>query len=134
MPPPCCEYAISLLVDFLIGFVATHFAECVFENSILLEEVVNGNFTLSVVVHWALEEEAEEALCSPTTGTSSQVAQQYEVKTQRSSEDRVAAKEVDLDLHWVTHPTEDINVIPTFFVVIARWIIIDTNFVVVVGI
>lgn len=61
----------TFLVDFLVGFVSSHFANSVFKDNILLEEVVNGYFTFSVVVHWTLEEEAEEALSAPTTCTSS---------------------------------------------------------------
>ena len=96
-----------------------------------MEEVVNGYLVLSVVVHRALEEEAEEALCAVTSGASSKVAQQYEVEAEGSSKDRVAAEEVNLNLHGVAHPTEDIDVVPTFFVVVARGIVVDTYFVVV---
>ena len=121
-----------LLVDFFVSFVATHFAQSVLEHYILLEQVVNRHFVLSVVVHWALEEEAQEALDAIASCASSQVAEEYEVKAKRSSEDRVAAEEVGLDLHWRAHPTEDVDVVPTFLVVVARWIVVDTYFVVVV--
>ena len=39
-----------------------HFADCVLEHCVLLEEVVYRHFVYSVVVHRALEEEAQEAL------------------------------------------------------------------------
>ena len=74
-----------LLVDFFVSFVATHFAQSVLEHYILLEQVVNRHFVLSVVVHRALEEEAQEALSTPTAGASSEVAKQYEVETDRKS-------------------------------------------------
>jgi hypothetical protein len=48
----------------------------------------------------------------------------------RSSEDRVAAEEVNLDLHRIAHPAEDVDVIPSLLVVLARWIVVDTNLVV----
>lgn len=96
--------------------------------------MVNGNLTSCVVVHRALEEEAQEALYAVTAGTSSEVAEKNKVKTERSSEDRVATEEVDLDLHGITHPTEDVDVVPSFLVVVAGRIVVDTYFVVVVGV
>ena len=123
-----------LLVDFFVSFVATHFAQSVLEHYILLEQVVNRYFVLSIVVHRALEEEAQEALSTPTAGASSEVAKQYEVETQRSGEDRVAAQEVDLDLHWVAHPTEDVDVVPSFLVVVAWWVVVDAHLVVVLSV
>ena len=122
------------LVDGFVGFVTAHFAESVFEHYVLLEEVVDGHFVLSVVVHRALEEEAEEALDTVASGASSEVAQENEVKAQGSSEDRVAAEEVDLDLHGIAHPAEDVDVVPTFLVVVARGIVVDAHFVEVVGV
>ena len=55
-----------LLVKFLVGFVAAHFANSIFEDCVLLEKVIYGYFPFCVVVHWALEEETQETLCSPT--------------------------------------------------------------------
>ena len=75
------------LVDSFVGGIATHLADCVLEHNVLLEEVVNGNFVLGVVVHRALEEEAEEALDAVAAGAGSEVAQQHEVKAKGSGED-----------------------------------------------
>ena len=96
--------------------------------------MVNRHFALGVVVHRALEEEAQEALDAVTAGASSEVAEQHEVEAQGSSEDRVAAQEVDLDLHGVSHPAEDIDVVPTFLVVVARGVVVDAHLVEVVGV
>jgi len=123
-----------LLVDCFVSFVATHFAESVLQHNVLLEEVVNGNFVLGVVVHRALEEEAQEALDTEAAGASSEVAEEYEVEAQRSSEDRVAAEEVDFDLHGVPIQPKMSDVIPTFLVVVARGIVVDAHFVEVVGV
>lgn len=82
-------------------------------------------------MHRCLEEEAQEALDAITTSTSCEVAQQGEVEQQWSSEDRVAAEEVDLDLHRIAHPSEDVDVVPSLLVVVARWIIVDTYLVIV---
>lgn len=75
------------LIDRFVSFVTAHFANSVFEHGVLLEEVVNGHFVLGVVVHRALEEEAQEALDAVTAGASGEVAQQNEVEAQRSGED-----------------------------------------------
>ena len=85
-------------------------------------------------MHWRLEEEAQEALDAMTAGTGCKVAQQTEVEQQWSSKDRVAAEEVDLDLHWVTHPSEDVDVVPALLVVVARWIIVDANLMIILGV
>ena len=83
-----CGYGGGVcLVDSLVSLVAAHLADGVLEHDILLEEVVHWHLTLGVVVHRALEEEAEEALYAVTAGTGGEVAQQYEVETQGSSKD-----------------------------------------------
>ena len=87
------------LIDFFVCFVAAHFAQCVFEHDILLEEVVDGHFSLRIVVHRAFEEEAQEALCAIATCACSQVAEQHEVEAERSCKDGIATKEVDFNLH-----------------------------------
>ena len=117
-------------VNRLVSFVAAHFADSVFEHYVLLEEVVDGHFMLGVVVHRALEEEAQEALYAVASGACCEVAEQYEVEAEGSCEDRVAAEEVDLDLHGVAHPAEDVEVVPAFLVVVARGIVVDADLVV----
>ena len=54
-------------------------------------------------------------------------------EAQEAAFDRVAAEEVNLNLHWVTHPAEDIDIIPTLLVIVTRWIIVDTYLVIVLG-
>ena len=93
--------------------------------------MVDSLFALCVVVHWGFEEEAEEALDAVASGTCGEVAQQAEVETERSGEDRVAAEEVDLYLHRVAHPAEDVDVVPSFLVVVAWRIVVDAHLVVV---
>ena len=68
------------LVDLLVSLVATHLAEGVLQHHILLEEVVDRYLTLCIVVHRALQEEAQETLCAPTTRTCGQVTQQHQVE------------------------------------------------------
>ena len=122
------------LIDFFVSRVTAHFADSVFEHNVLLEEVVNRHFVLGVVVHRALKEEAEEALSTVASGTSCEVAEEHEVEAERRCEDRVAAEEVNLYLHRVAHPAEDVDVVPAFFVVVARGIVVDADFVEVVSV
>ena len=50
---------------------------------------------------------------------------------QRCGKNGVAAEEVDLDLHGVAHPSEDVEVVPSLLVVVAGRIVVDANLVVV---
>ncbi len=52
------------------------------------------------------------------------------VERERRGKDGVAAEEVDLELHRVAEPTEDVDVVPTLFVVAARWVVVDADLVV----
>ena len=84
----CGDLQLSFeLIDFFVSLVATHFADSIFQHYILLEEMVDGHFVLCIVVHRALEEEAEEALSAVATCTRSEVAEQNEVKTERGCKD-----------------------------------------------
>ena len=124
-------YIRTLLVNLFVSLVASHFADGVLQHGVLLVEVVDGFLALGVVVHRRLEEEAEEALCAVASGTCCEVAQQAEVKQQWSGKNRVAAEEVDLDLHRIAHPSEDVDVVPSLLVVVTRRIVVDAYLVIV---
>ena len=53
--------------------------------------------------------------------------EQREVEHDRRGENRIAAEEVDLDLHRVAHPPDDVDVVPAFLVVAARRIVVDAH-------
>ncbi len=74
-------------IDFLVSLIAAHLADGVLEHYVLLEEMVDGHLILCIVVLRTLEEEAQEALSAVTACTGCEVAEQHEVKTERSSED-----------------------------------------------
>ena len=76
-----------LLINFFVGLITAHFTQCVFQHYILLEQVVYRYFAFCVVVHRALEEEAQEALCAVASGACRKIAEQYEVQAQRCCED-----------------------------------------------
>ena len=39
----------------------------------------------------------------------------------------ITTKEINLYLHWVTHPAKDVYIIPSFLIVITRWIVVDAH-------
>ena len=56
------------------------------------------------------------------------------VEQERCSENRVSAEEIDFDLHWIIHPSEDVNVVPSLLIVVAWRIIVDSYFMEIIGI
>src|SRR4051812_35488454 len=67
----------------------------------------------------ALVVEAQPLLDAAQPGALGEVAEQDQVEREWRGEDAVAAEEVDLDLHRVVEPPEDVDVVPTLFVVAA---------------
>ena len=121
-------------IDFFVCLVAAHFSDGVFEHDILFEEMIDGDFSFFVVVHRTLQEEREETLRAKATFACSEVCQQDKVKHERSGENGVATEEINLDLHRIAHPAKDVDVVPALLVVATRRIVVDSYFVVIVGI
>ena len=59
-----------------------------------------------------------------------QIEEQHQVEHDRRGENRIAAEEIDFDLHRIAEPSEDVDVVPAFFVIAARRVIVDANLVV----
>src|ERR1700735_3652122 len=59
-----------------------------------------------------------------------QVHEEDEVKREGRGEDGVAAEEIYLDLHGVTEPTEDIDIVPALFVITTWRVIVNADLVV----
>src|SRR5262249_47331986 len=78
-------------------------------------------------MHRALEVEREPFLNAAHSGALRQVEEQHEIKDNRSGQNRVATKEVHLDLHRISKPSEDVDVVPALFVVAARRVVIDAH-------
>ena len=55
------------------------------------------------------------------------VSEGGQIEDDRRRQDRVATQEVDLDLHRVAEPAEDVDVVPAFLVVAARWVVVDAD-------
>lgn len=106
--------------------------EGVFHLCFLNEEVVFGIETFANL--GALEIEGEPFLDAVEVGALSEVHEECEVECDRGGEDGVTAEEIDFDLHGVSEPTEDIDVIPAFFGIATGGIIFDTDFVIVIAV
>ncbi len=111
---------------------AAHHAERVLEPEVLDEEVVLLHVARGRVR--ALEVEREPLLDARAAGAACEVEEEREVEHDGRGEDRVAAEEVDLDLHLVAEPAEDVDVVPAFLRVAVRRVIVDADFVVEVAV
>ena len=58
-----------------------------------------------------------------------EIEKEHEIQHDGCRKDRVPAEEIDLDLHRIVEPTKNINVVPTFFVVTTRWVIVNADLV-----
>src|SRR4029077_5244113 len=58
-----------------------------------------------------------------------QVEKQHQVEDKRRSQNRVAAQEVNFDLHGIAQPSEDVDVVPALFVVSTRRVIVNSDLV-----
>ena len=106
-------------------------AECVFQLHVLDEEVVFGVDAGCGVRIFEVEAEPflnSQALQAWSSGR--EIHEEDQIERQRGGEDGVAAEEVNLELHGVAKPAEDVDIIPTFFVITAWRVIVDANFVV----
>ena len=80
--------------------------------------------------HRALVIETEPFLDTVETGAFSEIHEQRQVQHQRGCEDRVSTEEVDLDLHRVTKPTLNVEVVPALFFVAPGRVVVDSYLVV----
>src|SRR6202007_2909269 len=107
--------------------LAPHPAQSVLEFHELNEYVVlRVNFRR---VHGGLEIKGQPLLDAAHTGALSKVHEQNDVQHQRRGQNRIPAQEIDLDLHGVAEPPEDVDVVPTLFGVAARRIVLDPHLV-----
>src|ERR1051325_5510494 len=112
--------------------LATQITKRVLELRLLDEQVV-----LRVErrrAHRALEVERQPLLDPGEPTAPCKVEEQDQVERDRCRQDAVAAQEVDLDLHGVIEPAEDVDVVPAFLVVLARLVVVNMNLVLVAAI
>src|SRR5260370_2371732 len=80
--------------------------------------------------HRRLEVEAEPLLDADVAQlrtTLGQVKKEYKVEHNGRGQDGIAAEEIHLNLHGIAQPAEDINIVPAFFVVATRWVVVDAD-------
>src|SRR5687767_15853907 len=63
-----------------------------------------------------LEVEGQPFLDPFHSGPLGEVQKKGEVEAQGCGKDRVAAEKVDLDLHRISEPAKDVDIVPAFFV------------------
>ena len=56
-----------------------------------------------------------------------EIEEQRQVEHDRRRENAVAAEEVDLELHRIAEPADQIDVVPAFLVVAARRVVVDPD-------
>jgi predicted rRNA methylase YqxC with S4 and FtsJ domains len=56
----------------------------------------------------------------PKTRRRALIHKQNQIERKRRSQNRIAAKKIYLDLHRVTHPAKDVDIVPTFLGVAPR--------------
>ena len=105
--------------------LAAHPAERVFELHELDEDVMLG--IQPGRGHGSLEIERKPFLNAAHTRALRQVQEQNQVQDQRRRQNRIAAQKIDLDLHRIAQPSENVDIIPAFFGVAARRIVIDPH-------
>src|SRR5690348_9385303 len=77
--------------------------------------------------HRAFEVKREPLLDTLHPGSLRKIEKQDQIEHERRSQYRIAAKKIDLDLHRIAEPTENVDVVPTFFGIAARRIVIDPH-------
>src|SRR5437016_5232069 len=80
-------------------------------------------------MHWTLEVKTQPFLNATHTASLGKVQKQDQIENDRRSKNAVAAQEVDLDLHGVTQPSVNVDVIPSFLIIAPRRIVVDPHFV-----
>src|ERR1700730_9400603 len=115
-PTLMIRWAASLLSAIAIEMgneLFTHpLPERVLQLCLLDEQIVLwGQLACSL---WAFEVEAEPLLDPALAGAPSQIHQQGEVEHNRRGQDAVTTEEVNLELHRIAQPSEEVDVIPAF--------------------
>jgi len=83
---------------------------------------------LTTVSHGRVcEIEREPVLRAAQAGPGRQVGEENKIERERRRQDRVAAEEIDLDLHRLAEPADEIDVVPGLFVVPAWRVVIDAH-------
>src|SRR2546425_10536022 len=80
-------------------------------------------------MHRTLEVKTQPFLNSAHSAPLGQVQEQDQIQNDRRGKNAVAAQEIDFDLHGITEPSIDIDVIPSFFIVSPGRIVVNPHLV-----
>src|SRR5438309_334269 len=97
---------------------ALEISQCVLQLHQLDEEIVLRIQTWRMDRRF--EVERQPLLNTAHTSTLGEIEEQRDVEHNRRGENAVSTQKVDLQLHRVTEPAEDVDVVPALFVV-AAW-------------
>src|SRR5262245_14850586 len=100
-------------------------AKGILELGLLDEQIVLGIEAGSGL--GTLEVEREPLLNPAQSGALSQIEEQRQVQDERRRQNRVATEEIDLDLHRVAQPPEDVDVVPAFLIVASGRIVVRSE-------
>src|SRR5436190_5386817 len=106
-------------------FLTLEIAQRVLQLHQLDEEIVFG--IEAGRVHGALEVERQPLLNPVHARPLREIEEKRDVEHDRRGENAVAAQEVDLQLHRVAEPPDQVDVVPAFLVVAARRIVVDPH-------
>src|SRR5690242_18354741 len=81
-------------------------------------------------MHGSLKVKRQPLLDAAHARALRQVHKQYQIQDQRCRQNRIAAQEVDLDLHGVAQPTENVDIVPPLLGVTAGRVVFDADLVV----
>src|SRR5437868_742356 len=110
-----CSLVVVLTAKMRDQILALDVPECVLQLHQLNEEIVFGIEPRRVLRR--LEVEREPLLNAAHARALRQIHEQRHVEDDRRGEYAVAAEEVDLELHRIAEPAEDVDVVPALFVV-----------------
>src|SRR5271155_2775048 len=84
-----------------------------------------GHRRLEVEAQPLLNAEAAKA-CRPL----GEIEEEHQIEGDGRGQNRVAAEKIHLDLHRIAEPPEDVDIVPTLFVITTRWIIVNPHLVI----
>src|SRR6185437_4113419 len=108
--------------------LALHPAQSILQFHELDEDVVLGIESLSR--HRRLEIERKPLLNASHSRALRQIHEQHQIQNERRREYGVAAQKIDLDLHRIAKPPENVDVIPTLLRIATGRVVVDTDLVV----
>src|SRR5467141_573611 len=108
--------------------LAHHPAQRVLELGVLDEQIVLGVQTRGEL--GTLKVEGQPFLNARQARAAGEIEEQREVEHERRGENRVAAQEIDFDLHRIAEPSENVDVVPPFLIIAAGWVVVDPHLVI----